>query len=696
MIPTPRGRRFRTARALSVATVTASGLLGTVTTPATAAAPHASAPTALAPAASTPAAVPAADCVSPSFTRQFFPNTTFSGKPKKTDCDKAIDEDWGTGAPVSGLPKNGYGVRWTLTRDFGSGGPFTLNAAAQDGIRVYVDGVRQINLWKDVSATAKKTRDITIPKGKHKLRVDFVNWSGRAVVKFGYVPRTSKSVDKTAPLAPAGVKAVPDIPTAGAKVTWQANKEMDLAVYRVYRRLVGSSMFTKVRTTTATSYMATLPSPGKAYFYEVRAYDKAGNESVGGVSQPVTGIQVTTPADFVARGEDTGTVLTWKKVPWAVRYDVERENEDGVRRGASTTANGFTETKVARSEEWQYSVTAVDGAGRRSLSTDSIKARRTVAAPREVTASSPVPGQTVLTWKVNSATDGDYSNFNVYRSDRLPVDSTTSEPVRCPVRWKASVGKLDEYTCTESGLEENAKYHYVIKGYDNWRAESLSSATVSVTTMERDLVPPAQVKGLTATATEYGVVLRWTPNTEPDLKRYEVHTGEVWTDEEDGTRICNAYGTAAYLGTDRTTWIHESKPNGEEMCYFIDAVDTSGNSNYRWTREANIVAVNKLDLRPSTEEPGDSPVRSFTAYESNGEVELDWWSDDSAVGYLVRRWDRATGSYRTLTAKPLTRSEYTDRTAAPGTTHFYRVSAVYADGTESVPAEDWVIVPPVK
>ncbi|MEW1722852.1 PA14 domain-containing protein [Streptomyces sp. NPDC093109] len=693
MIPTPRARRFRTARALSVATATASGLLGTVT-PMAVAAPTASAPT-----ASAPAAVPAADCASPVFTRQFFPNTTFSGKPKKTDCDKVIDENWGTGAPVSGLPKDGYGVRWTLTRDFGSGGPFTLNAAAQDGIRVYVDGVRQINLWKDVSTTQKKTRDITVPKGKHKLRIDFVNWTGRANVKFGYVPRTSKSVDKTAPLTPTGVKAVLDNTTAEAKVTWQANKEMDLAGYRVYRRLEGSTKYTHVRTTTGTSYAGVPPEAGKTYYYEVRAYDKAGNVSAGSVNKPVTTIKATTPEGLAARGEDAGIVLTWKAVPGAVRYDVVRTNGQGSVTKSTTTA-GFTDATAARSQNWTYRVAAVDGAARRSEYAVAVTAQRPVAAPREVTASAAVADRTVLTWKVNPATDGVYYDFHVYRSTRLPVDTAKSEPIRCATSWTTLADKQRQYTCTDLWPAEKTTYHYVIKGYDSRGVESLPSATVSVTTREseRDLTPPAQVKGLTATATEYGVVLRWTPNTESDLKRYEVHTGDVWTDEEDGTRVCADYGTAAYLGTDETTWTHETRPDGEEKCYFIDAVDTAGNSSYRWTREADIVAVTKLDLRPSTETPEGSPVRGLDVVRSTGgdTVNLSWYETDGAAGYLVQRWDRAAGTFRTLTDRPVTATDYVDRTAAPGTTHYYRVSAVYPDGTESVPAEDWVIVPPAK
>lgn len=246
-------------------------------------------------------AVPASavvSCTSPVFKRQFFANTTFSGTPKKTDCDSAIDQNWGTGAPVSGVPSNNFGVRWSVTRDFGSGGPFTFTVSAQDGIRVYLDGVRKIDLWKNVSTTVKKTVNVTIPSGKHTLRVDFVNWTGTANVKYAYTPRTSVDVDKVKPLTPTGAVVSYDTATGAAKLTWSRNREMDLANYRVYRRLKGSSYGSKpLATTTATSYTdSTLPKTGAAYYYEVRAVDKAGNVSGGSADQLVATVDKTPPA----------------------------------------------------------------------------------------------------------------------------------------------------------------------------------------------------------------------------------------------------------------------------------------------------------------------------------------------------------------------------------------------------------------
>ena len=269
-------RRTTAAAATTVVLVTAAGLLSTAVS-----------------------ASAATSCTSPVYKRQFFANTTFSGTAKKTDCDSAIDQNWGSGAPASGLPANNFGVRWTLTRDFGSGGPFALAASGLDGIRVYLDpgttNARKINLWKNVSTTVKETVNITVPKGQHTLRIDYVNWTGKANVKFAYTPRTSATVDKVKPLTPTGASVTYDSATGKAKLTWSKNKEMDLAGYRVYRKPEGGS-WKRVKTTTATSYTDTPPTTGQTYAYEVRAYDKAGNESAGSADQKVTTPDRTPPA----------------------------------------------------------------------------------------------------------------------------------------------------------------------------------------------------------------------------------------------------------------------------------------------------------------------------------------------------------------------------------------------------------------
>ncbi|WP_313896742.1 PA14 domain-containing protein [Streptomyces sp. GC420] len=374
-------------------------------------------------ATATPASA-AVSCASPVFKRQFFANTTFSGTPKKTDCDSAVDQNWGTGAPASGLPSNYFSVRWTVTRDFGSGGPFSFAASAQDGIRVHLDGVRKIDLWKNVSTTAKQTVNVTIPSGKHTLRVDFVNWTGTANVKFGYTPRTSADVDKVKPLTPAGTSVSYDSVTGKAKLTWAKNKEMDLAGYKVYRRLKGTSFgSTPLATTTSTSYTdATLPVTGATYYYEVRAHDKAGNVSAGTADQSVTTADRTAPervTGLSALGTTAGNSLTWQASSSNDVHHYEvwgapegRSDPDGP---ATVFGTSYTDPVADAGTPYTYTIRAVDGAQNLSPVSDPLTVTRpvasTVPAPTALQGT-PADAHTRLTW---APVEGEVTGFRVYR-----------------------------------------------------------------------------------------------------------------------------------------------------------------------------------------------------------------------------------------------------------------------------------------
>ncbi|MGW1728638.1 PA14 domain-containing protein [Streptomyces sp. NPDC002306] len=259
--------RSRLAAATTVVVALTGGLVASATSPAS-----------------------AATCATNTYTRQFFANTGFSGAAKRTDCDAAISENWGDNSPgVPGVGKDNFGVRWSMTRDFGSGGPFAFTASGQDGIRVYLDGVRKIDLWKNGTTTVSRTLALTIPEGTHTLRIDYVNWTGAAAVGFAYTPRTGTALDQVAPLTPTGLSIARNAGTKRNFLRWSANKDMDVAGYRVYRHTPEQTSFgSPVATVTGTNFTDTTAGTA-THLYEVRAVDKSGNVSAGTADVSVTG-----------------------------------------------------------------------------------------------------------------------------------------------------------------------------------------------------------------------------------------------------------------------------------------------------------------------------------------------------------------------------------------------------------------------
>ncbi|MFE6101052.1 PA14 domain-containing protein [Streptomyces laurentii] len=679
-----------TAAATAVVLATVGGLLTATTAPASA----------------------ATTCASPVFTRQFFANTTFSGKPKKTDCDPAVDQNW-SGAPATGLPKDNFGVRWSVTRDFGSGGPFTLSVWGLDGLRVYLDGSRKIDLWKNVSTTVSKSVNLTIPAGKHTLRVDHVNWTGTSKANFSYVPRTAASVDKVKPLVPGGTSVSYDKATGKAKLTWVKNKEMDLAGYQVYRRSKGGTFPAHAMATppaTDTSFTdVSLPTGGGVFFYEVRARDKAGNTSGGSTDQTVTAADRQAPAvrDLKVDGHDAlhGVSLSWTNGEWVPDAKLLRSASPT---GPFTEVRGrwgnsaYDET-APFGETSYYKVAATDLAGNTGYSSV-VSFTRPLAVPYFVNSRNrPEDGGGVdLEWWVSPYAP---KEFRVHREEERWNDVTQrhevvdSRVVPCaPQLTDPGYGTTQTYVCTDTTVTPNSygtSYRYWLTSVDARGRESTPSATHSV--FYRDRTAPPAVTGFTATATEYGTVLDWEDSPAADIAFYTVRRQTSKDDPIRDTWVGRtAPGTTRFVDTDNLQ-------DGETHTYFVDAIDTSGNSVYSSFVDIFKMAhatVTEHDLRPTAETPPGTPVSAkATADPAAGTVRLDWdpyFARDGVdvTGYRVDRWNLATTAYEPLTTDPVTDLTYLDTTATAGTTYFYRVTALRADGTESAPGEVWAAVAP--
>lgn len=661
------------AAAVAVVLATAGGLLAVTTVPASA----------------------AVSCASPVFKRQFYANTSFAGTPKKTDCDNAVDQSW-SGAPVSGLPKDNFGVRWSVTRDFGSGGPFALGATGLDGIRVYVDGVRKVDLWKNVSATVKKTANVTIPSGKHTLRVDYANWTGAAKVKVTYVPRTSASVDKVKPLAPTGASVSYDKATGKAKIAWSRNKEMDLAGYRVYRRLKGTSFGgTPLTTTASTSYTdSTLPKTGDVYYYEVRAYDKADNRSGGSSDQGVTTVDTTAPAAptgvednwsiddvttaYVSWNANTESDLAGYRVYRSTAYPVALTAANLVSGPTPIAGSNYVEDLPTTGETFHYVVTAVDTHGNASLpsrtaeySSHDIDTTAPVFAPNDLTAVDGERGVT-LNWSWTEDADDDIAQFYVFRDGA----------------GLASAG--ESFVDTE--IERSTTHTYWVRAVDRHGNVGPVSNKVTIDHVG-DYTAPAAVTGLTATAEENGVRLDWDDSTAEDFANHRIHRGVY----ADGTWTYTDITDSLPFGTIWSQNRDVNLPDGERLRYVVVAVDKDGNTLD--LDSAAGVEVTELDIVPPETYADESASGSLSVETEDTALgpdirviymeQLD--PHGTATGYNVYRWDASTGTYVLLTDAPVGLSDwYSDQTAPAATTVFYKVTAAYADGSEAETVGDHV------
>jgi LysM repeat protein len=120
---------------------------------------------------------------------EYFNNAMLAGQPSLTRNDAAINFNWGTGWPTSKLSADNFSVRWTRSLYFLSG-TFRFTAAADDGLRLYIDNVLVLDQWHTASGIAY-TADVTLGSGYHTLRYEMYEATGNASASLTWVRVTS-------------------------------------------------------------------------------------------------------------------------------------------------------------------------------------------------------------------------------------------------------------------------------------------------------------------------------------------------------------------------------------------------------------------------------------------------------------------------------------------------------------------------
>lgn len=105
------------------------------------------------------------------WTGEYFDNVTLAGSPYVTRQDESINFNWGYGPPAGGMPTNSFSVRWTATVHLEEG-TYRFYARVDDGVRVYVDGERIIDGWRD-GGLRLYTADRALGAGDHTIKVEY-------------------------------------------------------------------------------------------------------------------------------------------------------------------------------------------------------------------------------------------------------------------------------------------------------------------------------------------------------------------------------------------------------------------------------------------------------------------------------------------------------------------------------------------
>ncbi|MEU5047715.1 hypothetical protein, partial [Streptomyces griseorubiginosus] len=555
-----------------------------------------------------------------------------------------------------------------------------------------------IDLWKNVSTTVRKTAHVTIPAGKHTLRVDYANWTGAAKVKVTYTPRTTADVDKVKPLVPTGTSVTYDKATRRTKVTWTKNKEMDLAGYKVYRRLKGASFpAAPLATTTGTSYTDSTPPTGATYYFEVRAHDKAGNTSGGTADQPVTTVDTTPPAapfvEMDACPDDQPfagpeLVTTAENAADIGLYEMQRLNP-----ATNSWVTVYTGAKGAICDTGQpadgskaiYRGRARDAVGNWSAYSAATTFTTFDMTPPATAADARVEYRAGVPHLVWSAVEG------AARYELLQYDPATGG-------WlDALPGAAGTTTQTDvvprQLLAAADSYRYAVRTQDT-KGNASAPVEVALKTADRpEAIAPYET---TATRSAKGVYVSWasadpwTHDSAP-LLTYRIERTDPVTGETAVVTTCGTDGTDPSVSW---WWAGDDAPSyaGRQVLHG-SCEDVSGASET--TYEYRVVTVDPhghasqpgpaaTATTPDTRRP--APVRDLTAEQVPLGVRLSWTppADDDVFTYYV--WQGTTDPETGETVwkrncwkgQSLAETEILCPTVPDGAAHVYRVAAVDA------------------
>jgi chitodextrinase len=215
---------------------------------------------------------------------------------------------------------------------------------------------------------------------------------------------------------------------------------------------------------------------------------------------------------------------------------------------------------------------------------------------------------------------------------------------------------------TDIGLAINTKYEFTVTAFDAAGNISPNSSVVFGTTlMARDSAPPSVPAGLHSTGRNTtSIVLAWSPSRDnTGVAGYDVY--------RDGAHVASV--TRPYFRDTKLT-------AATTHTYAVRAFDTSNNAS------ANSPAIMVRTLTAPDKTPPSVPTGVDAVATSVSTINVTWLASTDNVGVI------GYNVYRDHSAKPIATVQapalsFTDEALAPGTTHWYTVSAFDAAGKES-------------
>ena len=417
------------------------------------------------------------------------------------------------------------------------------------------------------------------------------------------------------PSAPSGLSVSNTI----ASLTLKWNVVTDATGYEIYRAGTDGK-YSKITTVTSTSYVDTNVKNNTQYSYKIKAYNAAGASAFStAASLKKTQISVS---NLKADANGSTVQLSWTGgVTGAEGYVIYRRTEDGsYTQIGRTSGNTYSDT-ISAGIKYYYTVAVYSGSRTEGKCPE--VGVMYLATPSGLSVSNTIASLTLKWNAVKGATE-----YEIYRAG---TDGKYSK-----IKTVTSTSYVD------TSVKNNTQYSYKIKAYNAAGASAFSTAASLKKTQ-------ISVSNLKADANGSTVQLSWTGGV----------TGA------EGYVIYRRTEDGSYTQIGRTSGNTYSDTISAGIKYYYAVAVYSGSRTEDKCPEVGVMYL---------AEPAVTGASNITSG-----VQVKWSKVTGATGYIVYRKGAGKGWARIADIKDGSTVNYTDTTAASGTTYTYTVRAYNKD-----------------
>lgn len=133
---------------------------------------------------------------------EYFNSKTLAGSVIRTRIDPQIDFDFNYDSPLTGVSSDNFSIRWTGQLQAPVTGTYTFTTYSDDGVRLYINGVKVLDNWTDHAPTYNDSAPLTLIAGnKYDIRLEyFEGVLGAQVHLYWSYPGSSRDIIPTANL----------------------------------------------------------------------------------------------------------------------------------------------------------------------------------------------------------------------------------------------------------------------------------------------------------------------------------------------------------------------------------------------------------------------------------------------------------------------------------------------------------------